>query len=175
MVLLLLCTVLLLSLQLCGKHHYSASSDLILSVAAAEPQAPPVIKALAIHFEEYFHFGILSNPSSVDLEALGLTNQYLDLPVFFVLINTEMTAAQTNPATSAAMFDKTTTGGINYTNLLKFLFATNNMYRHLLLGDNGSDKEKVATMSDVLAMHEERFDIKLMGEETQRRGDRQEL
>lgn len=134
-----------------------------------ESQVPPLIKALAIHFDEYFHFGVMSNPSSDDLKALGLTSHYLDLPVFLVLINTEMTVAQKTPGTSAAVFDTNAMGEMNYPNMLKFLFATNNMYRHLLLGDNQANKESVATMKDVLVRQEERFDIKVMTDDLQKR------
>ncbi|KAI0230575.1 hypothetical protein LSAT2_019094 [Lamellibrachia satsuma] len=135
----------------------------------SESQVPPLIKALAIHFDEYFHFGVMSNPSSDDLKALGLTSHYLDLPVFLVLINTEMTVAQKTPGTSAAVFDTNAMGEMNYPNMLKFLFATNNMYRHLLLGDNQANKESVATMKDVLVRQEERFDIKVMTDDLQKR------
>lgn len=162
--------------DLTHKLSASALNDFLMTCYMASPskfpaillttetQVPPLFKAVAIHFDEFFHFGIMSNPSIEDLKALGLTSHYLDLPVFLVLVNTEMTVAQKGPGTSAAVFDKDAMGEMNYPNMLKFLFATNNMYRHLLLGDNQSNKETVATMSDVLKRQEERFDIKLMAD-----------
>ncbi|KAH3829013.1 uncharacterized protein LOC127880805 [Dreissena polymorpha] len=115
----------------------------------------PYIRALAIRFEKYFTFVKVVKPTADDLKAIGLPEAPRSLPELFIITTKEKMINAFN----AVRFDTDKFGVSSYTNIMEFLFAINNQYRHELPGDNRGSSQQEAEMADVVAIETKRFDI----------------
>ena len=139
-----------------------------------ERETPALVKALTLRFGEYFHFGIMYDPSPEDLNALGLKDAYMDFPTFLILITADQDKSNNEPELSAVFYDAQKMGEMNYPNVVQFLFQMNSKFRVTLPGNSMANDEKTATMSDILAIEKIRFkiiDSKGGESETQERKD----
>ena len=145
--------IILKKIHLKVNHMYLLTLTTASFVFVADAMPPPLFRAVALRFQKYFNFGLITNPSLDDLKVLGLQNIYFDFPSLIVMVTTD----PINPQLNAIIYNTEEMGEMNYPNLVRFLFYVNNEYRYLLPGENQSNEEEVATMSDILKIEEERF------------------
>lgn len=125
-----------------------------------ENETPSLFKAIAQRFERYFRFGRMTRPSADDLRTLGLQSIYINPPALFVIV----TRNGKLDNFSAVEFDVNSSGDMNYTSIMQFLFSINTQFRHELPGDNQSHNQREAEMGDIIRIEEKRFEIFLNGQ-----------
>ncbi|XP_046336458.2 uncharacterized protein LOC124118398 [Haliotis rufescens] len=123
-----------------------------------ERESSAMMKALSLRFQKYFNFGKIAQPSSAGLRGLGMERFSKDIPTLLVLMaNGEN---MESPQFNAIPFDKKAMGELNYPNILAFLFSVNREFRHLMPGENGSDRRETVEMDDIVKIESLRFDVK---------------
>ncbi|XP_067677882.1 uncharacterized protein [Haliotis asinina] len=124
-----------------------------------EKESSAMMKALSLRFQKYFSFGRIVQPSASGLRGLGMEKFYKDMPTLLVLMASGGESME-SPQFNAIPFDKKAMGEFNYPNILAFLFSVNREFRHLIPGDNGSDRRETVEMDDVVEIESLRFDVK---------------
>lgn len=127
-----------------------------------ETDTPVLFKAVSYRFKKYFNAARIVRPTLDDFEALGMEDSFFETPLMFILlpeVNDKGTKATKDMGFSAVMFDTKKMGDLNYPNILQFLFGVNNSYRHTLPGDNQSNDQEVAEMSDLGNIESKRFEM----------------
>ncbi|KAK3091000.1 hypothetical protein FSP39_016378 [Pinctada imbricata] len=132
-----------------------------------EVSTPVPYKALSNRFSKYFNFGRMMQPTLEDYKVMGMQDYFLETPLLLVLVAEYLEDPHKNPDVStmnmgfsAIQFNERKHGGMNYPNVLKFLFAINYKYRYRLPGDNQSDVKVVAEMEDIIEIEQKRFDVR---------------
>ena len=69
------------------------------------------------------------DPSSEDLQAIGLEEAYIDFPALMVLVTTHENKMD------ALMFDTKKMGDMTYPNVMRFFYQVNEQYRMTIPGD----------------------------------------
>jgi hypothetical protein len=117
---------------------------------------------VSYRFKKYFNAALVVRPTLDDFEALGMEDSYFETPLMFVLlpeVKDKGTKTTKDMGFSAVMFDTKKLGDLNYPNILQFLFGVNHSYRHTLPGDNQSNDQEVAEMSDIEKIESKRFEM----------------
>ena len=108
-----------------------------------------------MRFEKYFLFGRVVRPTQKELKALGLGDKYISLPALYTIVTEDGHADKMN----VIKYDVDSYGDMSYTKVMMYLFAVNGQFRHSLPGENKSDSQKEAEMSDILKIEGERFEV----------------
>ncbi|XP_033637153.1 uncharacterized protein LOC117298037 isoform X1 [Asterias rubens] len=132
-------------------------------------EMPARFKSIALHYNRYFHFGVVRNPTSVDLENLSYD---LAIPGLLALVSedygddvdTEEAWRENDYKFQSIGFTAERQGELNYPNLVRFLYSINIQFRHSLPGNNMADDKDVLTMDDVMEVEGQRFNVRYMEE-----------
>lgn len=91
---------------------------------------------------------------------MGISLDYdtFDMPAILVLVPQNPGMVESF-SFNAVEYRIKTMGMMNYPNVLQFLFAVNNQYRHWLPGDNMSNIKEMSEMEDIIEIESNRFQV----------------